>query len=95
MTMPWVYRDIDFSHCRYCDEVYVTVKRELELPDFVSHTDYGIWDGVTGMMALPADITIRGFRFIHPDARDTVLDIVEILRAAEKEFGDVRVHVVE
>lgn len=95
MDDPWVFIDIDYSHCRYCDEVYATTIRMLELPDFVSHTQYGIWDGVTGMMALPADITVRGFTSTHSDAKNTVLKMIQIFEDAEKKYGDVRVHVLD
>lgn len=95
MNEPWIFIDIDYSHCRYCDEVYVTTIRELELPDFCGHNLSAIWDGVTGMMALPADITVRGFSSIHPDARHTVIKIIDVFKDAEEEYGYVRLHVVD
>ena len=51
-------RVLDFSNCKYLGEVHELIKKELELPEFYGCNLDALWDAVTGLMYVPANIKI-------------------------------------
>ena len=60
-TIDYLYskdRVLDFSSCKYLGEVHEIIKTELELPDCYGANLDALWDAVTGLMYVPANIKI-------------------------------------
>lgn len=51
-------RILDFSKCRYLGEMHQVIQQELELPTWYGQNLDALWDSITGLMYLPADILI-------------------------------------
>ena len=51
-------RVLDFSNCKYLGEVHELIKKELELPEFYGCNLDALWDAITGLMYVPANIKI-------------------------------------
>ena len=51
-------RVLDFSSCKYLGEVHELIKKELELPEFYGCNLDALWDAITGLMYVPANIKI-------------------------------------
>ena len=81
---------LDFSDCATCEELYQHIKRKLGLPDWCGENLDALWDGVTGMMALPAEITVAG----QPKDKELGLEmrkILALLYEAEETYGKIKV----
>ena len=90
-----VYRVIDFSNCKYIYDMHEVLKQELELPDFYGRNLSALWDSITGIMAVPADVTIRGIDKLPKELQPAAHKMVGIFRRAETMYGDVKVRVEE
>ena len=49
---------LDFSKCTTWGEIYAVIKRELELPEWCGENVNALWDALTGIMHVPAEITV-------------------------------------
>lgn len=47
---------LDFSECRSIGEIYSVIKKEMELPEWFGSNLSAFWDGLTGMIEVPAVI---------------------------------------
>ena len=54
---PTVYRHLDFSDCGTLGEVHEQIRKELELPRWYGQNPDALWDSLTGIMAIPEDVT--------------------------------------
>ena len=94
-NLPLTYRTLDFSRCPSYWELHETLRRELELPDWYGRNWDALWDSVTGIMAVPADITI----VFHPQTkaaeslRSDVEKVVEIFQDALQKYDMILLHV--
>ena len=50
--------DVNFADCRYVGELYLELKKKLELPDWCGENLDALWDALTGIMHTPADISV-------------------------------------
>lgn len=87
-------RNIDFSNCKYWSEIYAVLKNELELPDWFGNNLDALWDCVTGIMYVPAEIRISR-KVADNDLQDEVNDIIAVLQEAEQKYHQITVIVDE
>lgn len=86
-------RTLDFSSCKYLGEIHEIIKNELELPEWYGGNLDALWDAVTGLMYVPANIRI----IFKPETKasqnlsEEVEKIISIFIEAEKEFGEITV----
>lgn len=67
---------LDFSKCTSIGEIYAVIKRELELPEWFGDNLSAFWDGLTGMIEVPAVIV-----FYKHTQNKNLLDYIEKLIA--------------
>ena len=82
--------NLDFSKCSTWGEIYATIKKELELPEWCGENLDALWDAVTGMMYTPANITIRSATK-REELQQSVDDIIAVFREAEEEYHEITV----
>lgn len=83
-------RTLDFSECSYIDEIYLTIKNELELPDWCGNNLDALWDAITGIMYTPAEIVIK--RVAKRKALQNSIDeIISVFCEAEEEYHEITV----
>ena len=46
---------LDFSKCSSVGEVYAVIKKEMELPAWFGNNLSAFWDGLTGLIEVPAE----------------------------------------
>ncbi|MDD6022145.1 MAG: barstar family protein [Oscillospiraceae bacterium] len=97
-TIDYLYskdRVLDFSSCKYLGEVHEIIKTELELPDCYGANLDALWDAVTGLMYVPANIKI----IFKPETKaaeklgDEIDKIVSIFFEAQEEYNQIKVTV--
>lgn len=88
-------RILDFSDCQYLGEVHQIIKYVLELPDFYGQNLDALWDSLTGIMYLPANIRIifKPQKSMSVEFLRGVEKIIEVFKEAEQEFGQIKVTV--
>ena len=86
-------RVLDFSSCRYLGEIHEIIRTELELPDWYGANLDALWDAVTGLMYVPANLRI----IFKPETKasqnlsEEVEKIIAVFVEAEKEYGEIAV----
>lgn len=86
-------RVLDFSSCRYLGEIHEIIRTELELPDWHGANLDALWDAVTGLMYVPANVRI----IFKPETKasqnlsEEVEKIIAVFVEAEKEYGEIAV----
>ncbi len=88
-----VYRVIDFDGCKYLFDFHEVIKQSLELPDFYGRNLDALWDSLTGIMATPAHITIRGMAKLPKDLQDVAEEIVAVFREAETTYDEIVIRI--
>ncbi len=85
-------RTLNFSICKYLGEI---IKKELELPEWYGANLDALWDSITGLMYVPANITI----IFKPETKatsllsDEVEKIISLFKEAQEEYGQIKVTV--
>ena len=85
-------RVLDFSNCKYLGEVHELIKKELELPEFYGCNLDALWDAVTGLMYVPANIKI----IFKPETAaaqklaDEIEKIISVFKEAEQEYNEIK-----
>ncbi len=88
-------RVLDFSKCRYLGEIHQVIQQELELPEWYGQNLDALWDSITGIMYVPADITIiykpetEGSQELAPEIRK----IIDAFKEAAQEYNEITLHV--
>ena len=86
-------RVLDFSLCKYLGEIHEVIRNELELPEWYGANLDALWDAVTGLMYVPANIKI----IFKPETKaskslsEEVEKIIAVFVEAEKEYGEIAV----
>lgn len=86
-------RVLDFSSCRHLGEIHEIIRTELELPDWYGANLDALWDAVTGLMYVPANVRI----IFKPETKasqnlsEEVEKIIAVFVEAEKEYGEIAV----
>ena len=86
--------DVNFSECRYVDELYLELKRKLELPEWCGENLDALWDALTGMMYTPAAITVTkttAWQEIQGHANA----IVAAIQEAERAYREIAVRILD
>lgn len=87
---PVKVRNIDFSQCKYWGEVYGVLREELELPDWFGENLDALWDSVTGIMYVPAEIRISR-KVANNELQDEVDEIIKVFQEAEQKYHQITV----
>ena len=91
---PVKQRVLDFSQCKYLSEVHRMIQQELELPEWYGRNLGALWDSLTGIMYLPAEITIIYDSNCKDKAfADEIDKMIEIFQRAAEEYPEIVVHV--
>ena len=83
-------RTLDFSECSYIGEIYLTIKNELELPDWCGNNLDALWDAITGIMYTPAEITIKRIAK-RKELQNSIDEIISVFCEAEEEYHEITV----
>ena len=95
-TIDYLYskdRILDFSKCKYLGEIHEILKKELELPEWYGANLDALWDSITGIMYVPANIKI----IYKPETKasqklsDEVEQIISLFLEAQEEYGQIKV----
>lgn len=88
-------RVLDFSSCKYLGEVHEIIKTELELPDWYGENLDALWDAVTGLMYVPANIKIifKTETKATENLSDEIDKIISVFFEAQEEYNQIRVTV--
>lgn len=95
-TIDYLYskdRVLDFSKCKYLGEIHENIKTELELPECYGANLDALWDSITGIMYVPANIKI----IYKPETKasqklsDEVEQIISVFLEAQEEYGQIKV----
>ena len=85
---------LDFSECNTIMELYAVIKKELELPDWFGENLSAFWDSLTGIMYVPAEITVK-YRLCDPEIYEYIQQLIDIMREAEKKFPSITVKLTD
>ena len=86
--------DISFSDCRYVGELYLELKRKLELPDWCGENLDALWDALTGIMYTPADISVTKTT-AWEDIQEHANAIVAVMQEAEMKYREITVRILD
>lgn len=86
-------RVLDFSNCKYLGEVHELIKNELELPSFYGCNLDALWDAVTGLMYVPANIKIifKPETVAAQKLADEIEKIIQVFKEAEEEYNQIKI----
>lgn len=87
-------RTLDFSSCRYLGEIHEVIREEFELPDWYGANLDALWDSVTGIMHIPAEITVSK-KVRSQELVPDIEKIIEVLNEAQEEYNCIIVHVID
>ena len=88
-------RVLDFSKCQYLGEVHQVIQQKLELPEWYGQNLDALWDSITGIMYVPADITI----IYKPETQKSeklaseISKIIDVFKEAAQEYNEITLHV--
>ena len=88
---------LDFSECNYLGEIHHRIQTVLELPDWYGQNLDALWDSITGIMYLPAEITI----IFQPQTiqalqlSEEVDKIITVFKEAANEFGEIVLNIIK
>lgn len=88
-------RTLDFSKCQYLGELHQVIQQELELPEWYGQNLDALWDSITGIMYVPADITI----IYKPETKGSeklateVNKIIDVFKEAVEEYNEITLYV--
>ncbi|MBE6799160.1 MAG: barnase inhibitor [Ruminococcaceae bacterium] len=88
-------RVLDFSDCKYLGEIHELIKKELELPQFYGCNLDALWDAVTGIMYVPANIKIifKPKTAASMKLTEEVEKIILVFQEAEEEYKQIKLTV--
>lgn len=81
---------LDFSQCDTWHAVYAVIKKELELPQWCGSNLSALWDALTGIMYVPAEITIVR-RVAKSELEPMLSEIIEIMYQAQDTYHEITV----
>ncbi|MBQ4090288.1 MAG: barstar family protein [Clostridia bacterium] len=83
---------LDFTKCKTLGEVYAVIKTGLELPEWFGENLDALWDSLRGIIYVPAEITVK-YSFRNPQLYKYIEEIIDTMREAEEEFGEITVKI--
>ncbi len=83
-------RTLDFSGCEYLGEIHKMIQEKLDLPRWYGNNLDALWDALTGIMYVPANIKIiyKPKKKTSTELSDEVYKIVEVFKEAVKEYNE-------
>lgn len=81
---------LDFSGCTTWGEIYAVIKNELELPQWCGENIDALWDALTGLMYVPAEIAV-GRAVANKNLIPVVEQIIAVMHKAEAAYGEITV----
>lgn len=88
-------RVLNFSKCQYLGEIHQVIQQELELPEWYGQNLDALWDSITGIMYVPANIKI----IYKPETKNAkrlaseVGKIITVFKEAVQEYNEITLHV--
>lgn len=82
---------LDFSKCQYLGEIHQIIQQQLELPAWYGQNLDALWDSITGMMYVPADVTII-YKPETQKSKELALEvnkIIDVFKEAVKQFNQI------
>ena len=86
--------DVNFSECRYVGELYLELKRKLELPEWCGENLDALWDALTGIMYTPAAITVTKTT-AWQEIQERANAIVAVMKEAEMKYREITVRILD
>ena len=85
-----VKRILNFSNCQYLGEVHKIIREKLELPQWYGENLDALWDALTGIMYVPANITIiyKPLKMASVELSNEISKIVEVFEEAVREYNE-------
>lgn len=81
---------LDFSHCEYLGEIHKIIQEKLELPTWYGGNLDALWDSLTGIMYVPANIKII-YKPENEKSKELPVEvnkIIEVFEEASKEYNE-------
>ena len=84
-------RILDFSECRYLGEIHQVIQQELELPEWYGQNLDALWDSITGIMYVPADIIIvyKPETMKSDEVASEIGRIIEVFNEAAQKYHEI------
>ena len=82
--------ELDFSECSTWGEVYREIKKKLELPDWCGENLDALWDALTGIMYIPAEITVSK-KVANKGLLSVIEQIIDVMHEAENTYHEIAV----
>ena len=82
--------ELDFSECSTWGEVYREIKKKLELPDWCGENLDALWDALTGIMYIPAEITVSK-KVANKGLLSVIEQIIDVMREAGNTYHEIAV----
>ena len=86
--------DVNFSECRYVGELYLELKRKLELQEWCGENLDALWDALTGIMYTPAAITVTKTT-AWQEIQEHANAIVAVMKEAEMKYREITVRILD
>ncbi len=85
-----VERILNFSDCECLGEIHQVIQEKLDLPRWYGDNLDALWDALTGIMYVPANIKIiyKPEKKISTELSREVYKIVEVFKEAAKEYNE-------
>ncbi len=90
-----VERILDFSDCEYLGEIHQIIQEKLELPEWYGNNLDALWDALTGVMYVPANIKLiyKPKKKASTELLDEVNKIVGVFKEAAQEYNEFELSV--
>lgn len=79
---------LDFSKCTTWGEVYAVIKKELELPEWCGENISALWDALTGIMYIPAEISVSK-KVANKRLVPVIEQIIAVMHEAENTYHEI------
>lgn len=76
--------ELDFSECTTLGEIYAVIREVLNLSDEFGENLSAVWDAITGMISVPAEISVIK-RVKNQELNLYIERIIAVFHRAEKE----------
>ena len=76
--------ELDFSECTTLGEIYAVIRGTLDLPEEFGENLSALWDVITGMIPVPAEISVIKYAK-NSELVSYIERIIAIMHRAEKE----------
>ncbi len=80
---------IDFSTCKYVDEIHEKLKESFGFPDYYGRNWSAFWDCLSDFGISEEEdreVIVCGLNLLPTDLKDYTRKMIEIMRRAEKEY---------